>query len=108
MTGKRIVSIWWPRLAIERWTKTHEAERCSANHSPNGPFAPLDAAVVLVVEAAHGQMINAATDAALEAGARVGARLTDARALSPELVAMAADAAGDSALVERLGRWAGR
>jgi protein ImuB len=64
--------------------------------------------VVLVVEAAHGQMIHAATDAALEAGARVGARLTDARALSPELVAMPADVAGDMALVERLARWAGR
>jgi len=91
---KRIASIWWPRLAIERWAKTHNA-------SP-------DAAVVLVVEAAHGQMIHAATDAARDAGARVGARLTDARALSPELAAEAADVAGDAALVERLARWAGR
>jgi len=64
--------------------------------------------MVLVVEAAHGQMIHAATDAALEAGARVGARLTDARALCPGLAAMPADVAGDAALVERLARWAGR
>ena len=61
-----------------------------------------------MVEAAHGQMIHAATDAAVEAGARIGARLTDARALSPELVAMPGDVAGDAALVERLARWAGR
>jgi len=60
------------------------------------------------VDAAHGQTIHAATDAALDAGARVGARLTDARALSPELVAEPADVAGDAALVERLARWAGR
>jgi protein ImuB len=91
---KRVASIWWPRLAIERWAKTHNA-------SP-------DAAIVLVVEAAHGQTIYAATDAARDAGARAGARLTDARALSPELVAMLADVAGDAALVERLARWAGR
>ena len=96
MTGKRIVSIWWPRLAIERWARTR------------GSDLPPDAPVVLVVEAAHGQLIHAATDAALEAGARVGARLTDARALSPGLAAVPADVAGDSALVERLARWAGR
>ena len=60
------------------------------------------------MDAAHGQTIHAATDAALDAGARVGARLTDARALSPELVAEPADVAGDAALVERLARWAGR
>jgi len=64
--------------------------------------------VVLVIDATHGQMIHAATGTALEAGARVGVRLTDARALSPELVAMPADVAGDTALVERLARWAGR
>ena len=61
-----------------------------------------------MVEAAHGQLIHAATTAALDAGARIGARLTDARALSPELMAMPADVAGDAALVERLARWAGR
>ena len=37
-----------------------------------------------------------------------GARLTDARALDPALVAVPADPAGDAALVERLARWAGR
>jgi len=35
-------------------------------------------------------------------------RLTDARALDPGLVAVAADGAGDQALVERLARWASR
>jgi protein ImuB len=96
MTGKRILSIWWPRLAIECWWRTR------------GSDLPPDEAVVLVVDAAHGQMIHAATDTALDAGARVGARLTDARALSPGLVAMPADLAGDEALVERLAHWAGR
>ncbi len=35
-------------------------------------------------------------------------RLTDARALDPGLVAVAADVGGDRALLERLARWASR
>ena len=90
------MSIWWPMLAIERWRRTR------------GQNTPPDAAVALTIEAQHGQLISAVTDAALEAGARIGARLTDARSLHPELVAVPADLEGDAALVARLARWAGR
>ena len=61
--------------------------------------------VVLVVEAAHGQMVHAATAAA---GVQRGTRLTDARALDPGLQAVAADLAGDADLLARLARWASR
>lgn len=91
---KRIASIFLPRLPIERWTK-------SANPSA-------ETRVALVTEAAHGQLIHAATDAAMAAGARPGARLTDARAIDPGLVAVPADPAGDSALLDRLARWVSR
>ena len=64
--------------------------------------------VVLTVEGAHGPIIHAVTKAAAERGARPGARLTDARALEPALIALPADPQGDAALVERLARWAGR
>ena len=93
---QRILSVWWPRLAIERWRKTAEHD-----------FPP-DAPVVLTVEGTHGLVISAVTKAAAESGARAGARLTDARALDPGLVAIPADPAGDAALVERLARWAAR
>ena len=83
-----------PALAIERWAKSTDC-------------AP-DAPVVLTVEGTHGPVIHAVTRAAAERGARAGARLTDARALDPSLVAVAADPEGDSALVKRLARWAGR
>jgi protein ImuB len=83
-----------PNLAIERWRKTKGA-------------AP-DAAVALVMEAAHGQLIHAVTEAAAAGGARSGMRLTDARTLDPKLVAEPADPAGDAALLKRLARWAGR
>ena len=91
---KRILSIWLPRLAVERWARSSDL--------------PPDAPVVLTVEGTHGPIIHAVTQAAAERGARAGARLTDARALDPALVAVPADPAGDAALVERLARWAGR
>jgi protein ImuB len=91
---KRIASIWLPHLAIERWTKTSNS--------------PPDAPVVLTVEGAHGPIIHAVTKAAAERGARPGMRLTDARALAPQLVALPADPQGDATLVERLAHWAGR
>lgn len=91
---KRVLSIWLPQLAIERWAKSSDS--------------PPDAPVVLTVEGTHGLVIHAVTQAAAERGARPGARLTDARALDPALVAVPADPAGDAALVRRLARWAGR
>jgi protein ImuB len=90
----RVLSIWLPRLAIERWAKS----------SASAPEKP----VVLTIEGAHGLVIHAVTKAAAERGVRPGARLTDARALSPDLVAMPADPQGDQALVQRLARWAQR
>src|SRR4051812_46995315 len=90
----RIASIWLPHLAIERWAKS----------SGSAPDAP----VVLTVEGTHGLIIHAVTPAAAERGARPGARLTDARALDPSLVAVPADPEGDAALVQRLAKWAGR
>src|SRR4051812_15763131 len=89
---KRVLSIWLPNLAIERW-----ASDC-----------PPDTPVVLTVEGTHGLLIHAVTKAAAERGARPGARLTDARALDPALVAVPADPAGDDALLQRLARWSGR
>jgi len=84
-----------PRLAIERWLKAS-----GAPDEADGTWR-----VVLVVEAAHGQLVHAATQAA---GIRRGTRLTDARALDPGLQAVAADVAGDAALLVRLARWASR
>jgi protein ImuB len=91
---KQVCSIWLPHLAIERWAKT-------------SGYAP-DAPVVLTVEGTHGPIIHAVTTAAATRGARTGARLTDARALDPALVAVPADPEGDATLVQRLARWAGR
>ncbi|MEO5810454.1 MAG: DNA polymerase Y family protein [Sphingomicrobium sp.] len=93
MTSRRILSLWLPRLAIERWAKTAE--------QPDAPVALID-------EAAHGPVIGAVNKAAAAGGARRGMRLTDARALDPALQAVAADRAGDTVLLARLARWASR
>ena len=89
---RRIASIWFPALAIERWAKASDCE----------PEAP----AVLTVEGTHGPIIHAVTKAAAERGAKAGVRLTDARALDPSLVAVPADPTGDAALLERLAKWA--
>jgi protein ImuB len=91
---KRVLSIWLPSLAIERWAK-------SADCAPDAP-------IVLTVEGTHGPVIHAVTKAAADRGAKPGARLTDARALDPALVALPADVDGDAALVRRLAKWAAR
>jgi protein ImuB len=91
---KRIASIWLPALAVERWAKATDC-------------AP-DAPVVLTVEGTHGPIIHAVTRAAATRGAKAGARLTDARALDPALVALPADPQGDEALLQRLAKWAQR
>jgi protein ImuB len=90
----RVASVWLPNLAVERWAKGSD-------------FAP-DDPVVLTVEGTHGPVIHAVTKPAAERGARPGARLTDARALDPALVAVPADPEGDSALVQRFAKWARR
>ena len=69
---------------------------------------PPDSAVVLTVEGTHGLLIHAVTKAAAERGARPGARLTDARALEPSLIALPADPEADMAAVQQLAKWAGR
>ena len=88
------MSIWLPRLALERWQRLAAPEA--------------DARVALLSEGGHGPVVVAATEVARAAGIRPGMRLTDARALDPELGAVTADPAGDAALLARLARWASR
>ncbi len=91
---RQVLSVWLLHLAIERWAKSSDC--------------PPESPVVLTVEGAHGPILHAVTKAAAERGAKAGARLTDARALDPRLVAVPADPTGDAALVQKLARWAGR
>ncbi len=96
---RRILAIWLARLAIDRWRL---GEGCAPGEGPDA--APL----ALIAETAHGPRIAAANPAGLEAGARPGMMLADARALCPGLAVAPFDPAGDLAFLERLALWAQR
>jgi len=67
-----------------------------------GTRPPNDVPVVLVNEAANGQVIYATNRAARLAGMASGARVVDMRAICPELRVDYADIAGDRVALNRL------
>lgn len=97
--GRRILSVWLAGLPIDRW---RQSEGCSEGQGAD--VEPL----VLISETAHGPRIDAANRAGLEAGARRGMMLADARALCPALRAIPGDLAGDLDFLERFAVWARR
>ena len=134
---RRIMAIWLTRLAIDRWQLAEGQSALPPSSSEEGQGGGGDAQhrsrsenctkpgttprppplkrrgrggdpVALISEGAHGSRITAINQPARAAGVRVGAMLTDARALCPELAAAPADPAGDLALLESLALWAQR
>ncbi len=99
MTGRRIVSISLPQFAMERWLRIQERR----NNAP-----PDDLPIVLAIEGTHGPVIHATNRAARLAGAMPGARVSDARALCPDLRVEYGDLKGDSAALDQLSLWARR
>ncbi len=93
------MAIWFARLAIDRWRLSNRLAR-----GEGADAQPL----TLIAETAHGPRIEAANDAGLEAGARPGMMLADARALCPRLAVAPSDPAGDLAFLEKLALWARR
>ncbi len=97
MTGRRIVSIFLPYLAMERWQR-HMAR------SGNAP--PDDLPIVLAIDGQHGPVIHASNRAARQLGIHKGARVVDMRALCPTLQVEYADPAGDMRALDQLMLWA--
>ena len=95
---RRILSIWLPALAMDRW-RIVMGERGSA--LDDGPL-------VLIADTAHGPRIEAVNRAGAGAGARRGMMLADARTLCPEIATAPSDPAGDLAFLEQLAIWAQR
>lgn len=93
------MAVWLTRLALDRW---RHAEGCARGEGADAE------PVALVVETAHGPLIEAVNDVARAAGARPAMRLADARAICPRLAAVPADLPGDAAFLERLAVWAQR
>ena len=94
MSSRRILSLWFPRLAAERVLRA----------------VPSLAGVPLAVGAvARGARVRASlTREAEAAGLRRGRMLGDARAICPGLVTRPEDARGTAGFLAALRRWAGR
>ena len=99
MTGRRIVSIFLPHFAMERWQKEMERQ---------GDAPPDEVAIALSIEGPHGPVIHATNRTARLAGIAVGARVVDMRAICPDLCVEYADPQGDRQALERLMLWSRR
>lgn len=102
MTGaacsRRILSIWLPAMAMDRWRQDGGEQRRALDTQP----------LVLIADTAHGPHIETANHAGMAAGARRGMMLADARTLCPDIVTAPSDPAGDLAFLEKLAIWAQR
>lgn len=92
---RRILSIWLPSLAIDRW---------QAGAPPDLHKKP----VALIADSARGPRIVAVNSVAAAAGIAAAMRLADARGLCPALQAVPHDADADRKWIEALALWAQR
>jgi len=94
MTNRRILSLWFPRLAAER------ALRLRRDALPL-PFA-------VVGDQNGAQVLTSLNDMAEAAGLRLGQPLRDATAMCPGLLTRAADPLAEADFLTVLRRWAGK
>jgi protein ImuB len=94
MSPRRILSLWFPRLAAERVLRAEPQ---------------MDGKPLAVVADARGALVLASlTRPAEDAGLRRGMGLGDARAICPALATRPADPPREAAFLAALRRWAGR
>lgn len=96
---KRVLSLWLPRFATDRLNR-------GWRRSP-GSRPAADLPLATVTTAQGGMRIVAASAAAAENGVVPGLTLAEARALVPDLAAVAADPRADRMALEALADWCG-
>ena len=94
MAARRILSLWFPRLAAERVLRLRRE------------VVPLPFAVV--GDRGGAQVLTSLSVAAEAAGLVAGQGLRDATAICPGLLTAPADALNDARFLASLRRWAGR
>ena len=94
MLQRRILSLWFPRLAAERFLRLDRG-------LPAGPFA-------VVGDEKNAQILISLSADAQTAGLTQGQPLRDARAMYPELQTKLANPQLDAAFLATLRRWAGK
>jgi protein ImuB len=90
--ARRLLSIWFPRLASDTSLRTRPVE---------GPFA-------LTLRSGNVDHLHCLNPAATVRGLHRGMALADARAICPDLATRPADLARETAALASLRRWAGR
>ena len=94
MAGRRILSLWFPRLAADR------VRRRRGDALP-GPLA-------VVGDRAGAQVLVSLSAEAEAAGLALGQPLRDATAICPDLLTVPADPPGEAQFLMSLRRWAGQ
>lgn len=89
---RRIVSIWFPRLASDRVLRS----------------CPIEAPFALIIHQQNTNRIYCLNRAATQHGLHAGMSYADARAFCPELISRPADIYGDQRFLHVLRRWATR
>ena len=90
--NKRVVSLWFPRLASERVLRAR----------------PIDAPFALTHIHANTQRIYCLNAEAGKQGLRKGMGFSDARVLCPDLQTSLANPQADTQFIQTLARWAGK
>tara|TARA_R110002094_G_scaffold143034_2_gene133204 strand:+ start:382 stop:2022 length:1641 start_codon:yes stop_codon:yes gene_type:complete len=92
MQNRRVISLWFPRLAAQRVLRSRHID---------APFA--------VVKTVHNtQVLSALCAQASAQGLFVGQSISDARALCPGLITQESDPLAEIQFLARLHRWAGK
>ncbi len=94
MLNRRILSLWFPRLAVERLLRQQRTA--------------LPRPVAVVAEEANTQRLASLNPEAEAVGLRLGQSLPGALAVFPALVTYPADPAAEALFLSNLRRWAGR
>ncbi len=96
---QRIVSVWFPDLAMDRWRRIVSQQRTLPGD---------EVLVVLAAQGSHGPVVHAVSAAGVALGISSGQRVVDVQAIHPDLHVENADPSGDQKLLERCAFWARR
>jgi protein ImuB len=96
--NRRIVSLWFPRLATDRLQRRWKANAQSSSEAP----------LVTVTRAKNALVISGLDRKASAVGLEVGQPLANARAMLPALKAMTANEGADHLLLNRIADWCER
>jgi protein ImuB len=98
---RRILSLWLPRLPIDRIRRQLGCENPA-------PVEYIDAPSIVVTRQNNLLQISALDDAAVRLGLEIGLPLANARAICPQLRVFDADEAADASLLNDIADWCDR